>query len=1457
MKKFVLIILLLLCCSSQAAIKILGDEEELIWYNGANFWSIQANSSLVTDIAWVWPADAGTGGQALITDGTNILSWDTPSFSAAHNILSATHDATTNAVTRGSIIYGNSTPKWDELVIGASGTILRSDGTDAAWSATTNITTLGTITTGTWNADVLTVSYGGTGASSLTDGGVLFGSGTGAITAMSVLADGAFIVGDGTTDPVAESGNTARTSLGVGTGDSPTWTGATLSGLTSGSVIFAGTNGVLSQDNSNLFWNNTNNNLGVGTDSPGLTITNGTSQKAVIHSKSSAGNEDVLMLQKIQSAGVVSTSFNKAGDSETAVADGERIGNFIFRGFDGTDYNTACSFGAIIDGAVSANTVPMALLFRTSTTNSVVERLRISPSGDIGINEPAPETFTEWTSTAPYLTLHNSTHEDSDGGRESRLNFKGEQSGGEETTLVREEIAHDGTSDDEKGYKDWFVNTGSDGDSPTFAMRLNSDLRLGLGVSSGLDPRAGLTISGDMDILHTSSEADDHAFEIDVDAAGFGDVKAIDIAYITGELEAGEDEGIILLNIDQITGTPATGGEVFGLEVLATEGSAEIFGLKVGAVVGAIHQDSGTFINPTLTTDNTPTTDVPDMGDGNIATTTTIFEAENEYIIIGAATVFEEIEFILTTTTSNPGIKPTFWYSSAAGGGFTQFTPVDGTNGFRNTGVVAWDASDLVGHIVGSVTGTYDIKVIRTKAGSLSPSPVLGFAKTAATTEYIWDKDGNVNIKTLTISTVAAEGSDVDKFLVDSSGVVKYRTGTQILSDVGGQAQGDVLDDLNILGAVGADSEFLVGTGAGALAWESGTVARTSIGLGTGASPTWTGATLYSSAPVLRLRDTGATADATNAFVEFGGTNAGVWSRTGWVGDGSSGDTTISLWAEVGNLQLGDSSGIDVLTLSGGNAVFTGTVTGTSFITAGNIGVVADTDLLQLAANALTVNGTITLSLANEINFRDSDISIGSTVDGFLDITADTEVDFFYNNADVGDAVDGQSVYINRRAAEGDDYIRLYIDNARKGLIGFSGADDLLQLEAAGLTVNGTINTTGVYKVDDTQVLDGTTLGANVVNSSLTSVGTIATGTWQGTTIAINQGGTGQTTAQAAIDALSAVSGATNEHVLTKDTASGNAVWKVSPAAGGVTKWNAIGDADGAGSIDFVTHTQTIDIGVTDSGGPKSGLILDVTGLSGPGTTGVVALEITTAADDDTEYIPIAIYDDSGAGNDLIFKIDYRGGITFPNAGILSQDGGANTFSFQDNNDEFQITLGGTEIDLVWSDGALNLRNSQDGVDAIVEIEGNDAGEKGILRVLSDGDDKYIELYHDDTDSQIVSSSGDIQFTADGIVYNPSGTQAITAATDTILANSAVIVLNPDADYTMTSAPTIANGSTGQILYIICANGEANTVTVQDQDTLANSNLHLGAATRAISGKDVLTLLFDGTTWIEVSYANN
>lgn len=51
-----------------------------------------------------------------------------------------------------------------------------------------------------------------------------------------------------------------------------------------------------------------------------------------------------------------------------------------------------------------------------------------------------------------------------------------------------------------------------------------------------------------------------------------------------------------------------------------------------------------------------------------------------------------------------------------------------------------------------------------------------------------------------------------------------------------------------------------------------------------------------------------------------------------------------------------------------------------------------------------------------------------------------------------------------------------------------------------------------VYEIAGTSVLSNTTLGSGILNSSLTSVGTIGTGVWQGTTVASAYGGTGYNT---------------------------------------------------------------------------------------------------------------------------------------------------------------------------------------------------------------------------------------------------------------------------------------------------------------------------------------------------------
>ncbi|MFA5382526.1 MAG: right-handed parallel beta-helix repeat-containing protein [Candidatus Micrarchaeia archaeon] len=79
----------------------------------------------------------------------------------------------------------------------------------------------GTITENLVNtANPWDVNEGGTGANTLTDGGILLGSGTGAITALGAATNGQIPIGDGTTDPVLATitGTTAEVTVTNGAG---------------------------------------------------------------------------------------------------------------------------------------------------------------------------------------------------------------------------------------------------------------------------------------------------------------------------------------------------------------------------------------------------------------------------------------------------------------------------------------------------------------------------------------------------------------------------------------------------------------------------------------------------------------------------------------------------------------------------------------------------------------------------------------------------------------------------------------------------------------------------------------------------------------------------------------------------------------------------------------------------------------------------------------------------------------------------------------------------------------------------------------------------------------------------------------------------------------------------------------------------------------------------------------
>jgi hypothetical protein len=102
------------------------------------------------------PASGGGTTNFLRADGT----WAAPPGGGAHNLLdNGTHtDTVTQTVTRGSLVYGNATPAWDELVVGSANDILGTDGTDVAWVTATGTGNAVRANAPTFGGDYITVS---------------------------------------------------------------------------------------------------------------------------------------------------------------------------------------------------------------------------------------------------------------------------------------------------------------------------------------------------------------------------------------------------------------------------------------------------------------------------------------------------------------------------------------------------------------------------------------------------------------------------------------------------------------------------------------------------------------------------------------------------------------------------------------------------------------------------------------------------------------------------------------------------------------------------------------------------------------------------------------------------------------------------------------------------------------------------------------------------------------------------------------------------------------------------------------------------------------------------------------------------------------------------------------------------------------------------------------------------
>ena len=167
----------------------------------------------------------------------------------------------------------------------------------------------------------------------------------------------------------------------------------------------------------------------------------------------------------------------------------------------------------------------------------------------------------------------------------------------------------------------------------------------------------------------------------------------------------------------------------------------------------------------------------------------------------------------------------------------------------------------------------------------------------------------------------------------------------------------------------------------------------------------------------------------------------------------------------------------------------------------------------------LTVNGTTTTVNSTTVTVDDPIFTLGGDTAPASDDNKDRGLEFRWH--------DGTSAKVGFFGFDDSTGNFTFIPDATNTSEVFSGTQ-------GGVDVNE-------YFIGGTSVLSSTALGSTVTSSSLTTVGTISTGTWEATDVAVAHGGTGASDAATARDNLgdtaSGLSGTTLARIVAADCA--------------------------------------------------------------------------------------------------------------------------------------------------------------------------------------------------------------------------------------------------------------------------------------------------------------------------------
>jgi hypothetical protein len=925
-----------------------------------------------------------------------------------------------------------------------------------------NLNTVGTITTGTWSGTTIAVANGGTGRTSITDGQILFGNGTSAL----------------------------------------------------------GTN-------SNLMWNNTDGSFGIGTSSPGSGFNtkldvvgnssfrmNGINRALKFDGYSPSGSLEVSRIYTDATSGT-------PADFVLGTYPNGHLNQLYLKqsnGFVGIR-NSSPASALDVNGTVTATAFSGTLTGNASSATALATGRTISTTGDVTFTSGAFDGTSNVTGSA---TLTNTTVTAGTYGSSTAIPTFTVDSKGRLTAASTVGIT--------AGVSTLAYSTSSAANGGTI-----SGTTLTLTASDASNP--GLVSTGAQTIAGAKT------FNNDVTAPNF--LGNATTATTAGNITATTNTTLTSLTNLNTVGTITT-GTWSGTTIAVAKGGTGLTSLTSGQIPFG-NGTSGLGVSPNLFWDNTntrlgvgtntptakldvngsfkaaglsyPTSDgtagqyLKTDGSGNIGFTSSLLAPSytttnrdagtfsNGALIFNStsgniqASVPDNATVVTNSISNSTGVasfgQPT--YSSATQQNvyvqtFTTATAVNLTSITLNT-------------YVNSSPATVIVKIFNDS----DPSNGLTNEVASISKDISSTSDANMEIFTLpstylttanaTYTFVVYGISSTNIIYVGTYGSNNYSGGTYYTSQANTSYNASSnLSSIGLTNFSGNDLKFNVNysTGASASKWIDllNTVNLTSNV--TGALPVANGGT-------------GATT-AAGARTNLG---LGSLSEKSTIANADV-DASAAIAFSKLNITKANITGLGVqegLTAGLGISINAGTISATGLTTS------------NLASNAAITNA----QLANSsTTLGNTTMTLGGTVTSVAGLTSVTSTGF--TGALTGNASTATSLATGRTISTTGDIT--YTSGSFNGTADVTG---VATLAASGVT-SGTYGTSTVIPtltidskgritnagtasiIANAGTLTGTTLNPTVVSSSLTSVGTISSGTWSGTTIAVVNGGTGVTT---------------------------------------------------------------------------------------------------------------------------------------------------------------------------------------------------------------------------------------------------------------------------------------------------------------------------------------------------------